>query len=141
MGWEHYGASMRVNQTVEVDCVEFSELRGNTFVVCLMLTKVGKKRFALSLARPKILAHLEDVEHEEDEYGHFMMPEELGGDPVFKQLGDYYCGYDMVPYPDDANSVEFTSFADQRIDEWLETNGWPDKLLEIIPEAQTTLDY
>ena len=84
---------------------------------------------------------MEDAEYEEDEDGDYLPIEEVNGEPVFKLLGDYYCGYDTEPFPNEDNKIEFSDFEDPKINEWLEANGWSTGLQEISPEGTTRFDW
>lgn len=141
MEWTNYAAKMSIGDINEVDCLEFSLTRGDCHVRCLMLKKVSENEFVFTIEKPISLVHTEDAEYEEDEDGEYLPIEEIDGEPVFKQLGDYYCGYETEPYPNENNKIEFSDFEDPRINDWLKSNGWSSPVEEISPEATTRFDW
>jgi len=141
MSWIDYTSKMSVGDSNEVDCLEFSLTRGDCHVRCLMLKKISENTLVFSIEKPISLVHMEDAEYEEDEDGDYLPIEEVNGEPVFKLLGDYYCGYDTEPFPNEDNKIEFSDFEDPKINEWLEANGWSSDLQEISPEGTTRFDW
>jgi len=141
MSWIDYTSKMTIGDMNEVDCLEFSLTRGDCYVLCLMLEKVNETKFIFSIRKPVSLVHMEDAQYEEDEDGDYLPLQEVDGEPVFKLLGDYYCGYDIEPFPDDKNVIEFSDFEDPLINEWLKKNGWSGNLEDITPESSTRFDY
>lgn len=71
----------------------------------------------------------------------FIKIEDVNEDPVFKLLGDHYCGYDTEPFPDEDNKIEFSDFEDPSIDDWIKANGWSSDLHEISPKQTTRSDW
>ena len=141
MSWINYASKMSIGDINEVDCLEFSLTQGDCHVRCLMLKKVSENEFVFTIEKPISLVHMEDAEYEEDEDGEYLPIEEVDGEPVFKLLGDYYCGYDTEPFPNENNKIEFSDFEDPRIDDWLKANGWSSDLDEISPEQTTRFDW
>ena len=139
MDWLTYASRMKIGDVNEVDCLEFSLSRGDCHVRCLILKKIGVTSFVFSIEKPISLIHMEDAEYEEDEDGNYLPIEEVNGEPVFKLLGDYYCGYEMEPFPNEDNNIQFSNFDDPRINVWLAANGWSDKIKDITPEATTSI--
>ena len=141
MDWLTYASRMKIGDVNEVDCLEFSLSRGDCHVRCLMLKKIGENCFVFSIEKPISLMHMEDAEYEEDEDGDYLPIEEVSGEPVFKLLGDYYCGYGTEPFPNEDNNIQFSNFDDPRINVWLAANGWSDEIKDIMPEATTRIDW
>jgi hypothetical protein len=141
LDWIEYAAKMPTGIPTEVDCLEFSLTRGDCHVRCLMLEKFGEDDYVFHIERPIRLVHMQDAEYEKDEDGDYLPIEEVNGEPVFKLLGDYYCGYDTEPFPNEDNKIEFSDFEDPKINEWLEANGWSSDLQEISPEGTTRFDW
>ena len=141
MDWLTYSSRMKIGDVNEVDCLEFSLARGDCHVRCLMLKKIGENSFVFSIEKPISLIHMEDAEYEEDEEGDYLPLEEVNGEPVFKLLGDYFCGYEMEPFPNADNNIKFSNFDDRRINVWLAANGWSDEIKDITPEATTRVDW
>ena len=137
MQWEEYAKKMQVDDINEVDCLEFSLTRGDCHVRCLMLLKASEDEFQFFIQRPVPLVHMENAEYKEDKHGNFIPPEEVDGEHVFGLLGDYYVSHYSEPFPDDNNYVTFSDFYDQKVDDWLSSNGWWGSVDEITPEQTT----
>lgn len=140
MSWENYASEMPIGDINEVDCLEFSLTQGDCHVRCLMLEKITENKFAFKIHKPVALVHMEDANREVDDDENYLPLEEVNGEPVFKLLGDYYCGYDTEPFPNASNKIEFSDFEDPRISDWLKSNGWDSDLHEILPEQTTRFD-
>ena len=141
MDWLTYASRMKIGDVNEVDCLEFSLFCGDCHVRCLMPKKIGENCFVFSIEKPISLIHMEDAEYEEDEDGDYLPIEEVSGEPVFKLLGDYYCGYGTEPFPNEDNNIQFSNFDDPRINVWLAANRWSDDIRDIMPEATTRIDW
>ena len=140
MSWSEYAKKMTVGEVNEVDCLEFSLRRDDCHVRCLMLKKLSEEDFVFSIERPVSLVHMDDAKYDEDEDGDYLPLDEVDGEPVFKLLGDYYCGYDSEPYPDETNRIQFSNFEDPKINSWLSSNGWYGTVKDITPEQTTKFD-
>jgi hypothetical protein len=141
MSWIDYASKMSINEINEVDCQEFSLTRGDCHVRCLMLEKTSENTFVFSIEKPVSLVHMEDAEYEVDEDGRYLPIEEVNGEAVLNLFGDYFCGYDTEPFPNEDNKIECSDFEDPKINEWLGANGWSTDLQKISPERRTTLNY
>ena len=104
--WINFGEKMAVGDCEEVYYWEHAIYPGYTEDICFLLRKIDKDTFSLSMATPRSLAAVGDVEVEdEDDY-----VDMIDGEYVRKQLGEYYIGYDYDSYPDDDNQVTFNKF-------------------------------
>lgn len=141
MNWETYCSKLKIGDIREVDCLEFSDTRGDCHVRCLMLEKIGHNEYVLSIQRPISLVHMEDAEFEVDAEGNYLPLEEVDGEPVYKLLGDYFCGYEMSAFPDDGNHIKFSNLKDPQINLWLADNRWSENIESITPEETTRIDW
>ena len=94
---------------------------GYTQDICLLLRKIDEDTFSLSLATPRRLSLIEDIEVEDEDDPFVDM---IDGEEVRKQLGEYYIGYDYnsFPDPDVENQVTFNKFDEAKINLWLQKN-------------------
>jgi hypothetical protein len=122
--WQEYLNKMTLGDIEEVDHLEFSPSPGDTYVLCLYLTHVHDEVFEFSIQKPVQLANTEDVHLEEDDEGNFNYPETIDGQDVKGSLGDFWVGFDTLPYPDETNLIRFNNLSDPKINKWLEANGW-----------------
>ena len=114
--WISFGEKMEIGECEEVYYWEHAIYPGYTEDICFLLRKIDKDTFSLSMATPRYLAAVEDVEVEdEDDY-----VDMIDGEYVRKQLGEYYIGYDYdsFPDPDVENQVTFNKFDDAIINLW-----------------------
>ena len=111
-------------------------LPGYTEDICFLLRKLDKENFSLSLATPRRLSLIEDIEIE-DEDDPFV--DTIDGEDVRKQLGEYYIGYDYDSYPDPDvdNQVTFNKFDEAKINLWFKKNKTPFLLEHIEPGINT----
>ena len=133
--WINFGEKMAVGDCEEVYYWEHAIYPGYTEDICFLLRKIDKDTFSLSMATPRSLAAVEDVEVEdEDDY-----VDMIDGEYVRKQLGEYYIGYDYdsFPDPDVENEVTFNKFDDAKIDLWLKKNKTRFLLEDIEPGVNT----
>ena len=119
--WITFGEKVKIGECEEVYYWEDAISPGYTDDICLMLRKLDKETFSLSLVTPRRLSLIEDIEIE-DEDDPFV--DEIDGEDVRKQLGEYYIGYDYdsFPDPDIENQVTFKKFDDIKINLWLKKN-------------------
>ena len=112
---------------------------GYTNDLCLFLCKTDEDGFSLSLATPRRLGLIEDTENERDEDPDFY-PDEINGEAVKRELGEYYIGYDFDSFPDPEtdNYVTFNKFNDPSINLWLKKNNVHFLLEEKKPGVITT---
>ena len=118
--WITFGEKMEIGECEEVYYWEHAIYPGYTEDICFLLRKIDKETFSLSMATPRSLAAVEDVEVEdEDDY-----VDMIDGEYVRKQLGEYYIGYDYDSFPDPEieNQVTFNKFDDAKINLWLKKN-------------------
>ena len=111
---------MEIGECEEVYYWEHAIYPGYTEDICFLLRKIDKETFSLSLATPRSLAAVEDVEvDDEDDY-----VDMIDGEYVRKQLGEYYIGYDYdsFPDPDVDNQVTFNKFDEAKINLWFKKN-------------------
>ena len=120
----------------EVDTLECSPSPGDSSVICLFLKRIALNNYEFSLQTPQVLGHTEDFLDSNDD-GTYLEPEKIDGEFVRGQMGDYWVGYNYLPYQDQNNSIQFADFSDPRIDDWLESNGWT-PLDQITPGWNTT---
>ena len=101
-----------------------------------MLRKIDKDTFSLSLATPRRLSLIEDIEVEDEDDPFVDM---IDGEDVRKQLGEYYIGYDYdsFPDPDVNNQVTFNKFDEAKINLWFKKNKTPFLLEHIEPGINT----
>ena len=114
--WITFGEKMEIGEREEVYYWEHAIYPGYTEDICFLLRKIDKDTFSLSLATPRSLAAVEDVEvDDEDDY-----VDMIDGEYVRKQLGEYYIGYDYdsFPDPDVENQVTFNKFDEAKINLW-----------------------
>ena len=130
--WQNYTDQMELGEDTEIHCLEFSSFRGDATVRSLFLKKISETQFQLSIQLAIPLAHTEVAEREVDEYDNYIDPEEIDGEQVRTQLGDYWVGYDFEHYPDENNIFEFADFSSLGIDKWLKQNDWI-MMAEITP--------
>jgi hypothetical protein len=135
--WKNYMDQMKIGEDNEVHCLEFSPSRGDATVRSLFLSRISESLFQLSIRLASLLAHTEEADLELDEEDNYIYPEEINGEQVMTQLGDYWVGYDFQHYPDETNIFEFKDIQDPGIADWLEKNGWVE-LHEITPEEEVT---
>ena len=127
--WTAFGEKMQIGECEEVYYWENAVYTGYTEDICFLLRKINKDTFSLSMATPRSLAAVEDVEVEdEDDY-----VDMIDGEYVRKQLGEYYIGYDYDSYPDDDNQVTFNKFEEAKINLWFKKNKTPFLLEHIEP--------
>ena len=137
--WITFGEKMEVGDCEEVYYWEHAIYPGYTEDICFLLRKIDKDTFSLSMATPRSLAAVEDVEVEdEDDY-----VDMIDGEYVRKQLGEYYIGYDYdsFPDPDIENQVTFNKFDDPEINLWLKKNKTRFLLEDREPGAITTSNW
>ena len=137
--WISFGEKMEIGECKEVYYWEHAIYPGYTEDICFLLRKIDKDTFSLSLATPRSLAAVEDVEvDDEDDY-----VDMIDGEYVRKQLGEYYIGYDYdsFPDPDVENQVTFNKFDDAKINLWLKKNKTRFLLEDREPGAITTYNW
>ena len=133
--WINFGEKMAVGDCEEVYYWEHAIYPGYTEDICFLLRKIDKDTFSLSMATPRSLAAVGDVEVEdEDDY-----VDMIDGEYVRKQLGEYYIGYDYdsFPDPDVDNQVTFNKFDEAKINLWFKKNKTPFLLEHIEPGVNT----
>jgi len=129
--WTAFGEKMQIGECEEVYYWENAVYTGYTEDICFLLRKINKDTFSLSMATPRSLAAVEDVEvDDEDDY-----VDMIDGEYVRKQLGEYYIGYDYdsFPDPDVENQVTFNKFEEAKINLWFKKNKTPFLLEHIEP--------
>ncbi len=133
---------MKIGDSEEVYFWENSISPGYTNDLCLFLCKTDKNAFSISLATPRRLGLIEDTEIERDEDPDFY-PDEINGEAVKRQLGEYYIGYDFDSFPDPEtdNYVTFNKFDEPTINQWLDKNNVPFLLEERKPGIITTDNF
>tara|TARA_B100000963_G_C22558312_1_gene640091 strand:- start:418 stop:855 length:438 start_codon:yes stop_codon:yes gene_type:complete len=121
--WIHYGEKMKIGDCDEVYYWENPISPGYTNDLCLFLCKTDDDIFSLSLATPRRLGLIEETENERDEDPDFY-PDEINGEAVKRELGEYYIGYDFDSFPDPEtdNYVTFNKFDEPSINLWLKKN-------------------
>ena len=127
---------MEIGMCEEVYYWENAVYPGYTEDICFLLRKLDKENFSLSLATPRRLSLIEDIEIE-DEDDPFV--DTIDGEDVRKQLGEYYIGYDYDSYPDPDvdNQVTFNKFDEAKINLWFKKNKTPFLLEHIEPGINT----
>ncbi len=118
--WIAFGEKMEIGECEEVYYWEDAIMPGYTDDICLLLRKIDEDTFSLSLATPRRLSLIEDIEvDEEDPY-----VDMIDGEYVRQQLGEYYIGYDYDSFPDPNvdNQVTFNKFDEAKINLWLKKN-------------------
>ena len=127
---------MEIGECEEVYYWEHAIYPGYTEDICFLLRKLDKENFSLSLATPRRLSLIEDIEVE-DEDDPFV--DTIDGEDVRKQLGEYYIGYDYDSYPDPDvdNQVTFNKFDEAKINLWFKKNKTPFLLEHIEPGVNT----
>ena len=84
--WITFGEKMEIGECEEVYYWEDAIYPGYSDDICLLLRKIDKDTFSLSLATPRSLAAVEDVEvDDEDDY-----VDMIDGEYVRKQLAQKY---------------------------------------------------
>ena len=134
--WITFGEKMEIGECEEVYYWEHAIYPGYTEDICFLLRKLDKENFSLSLATPRRLSLIEDIEVE-DEDDPFV--DTIDGEDVRKQLGEYYIGYDYDSYPDPDvdNQVTFNKFDEAKINLWFKKNKTPFLLEHIEPGVNT----
>ncbi len=134
--WITFGEKMEIGECEEVYYWEHAIYPGYTEDICFLLRKLDKENFSLSLATPRRLSLIEDIEVE-DEDDPFV--DTIDGEDVRKQLGEYYIGYDYDSYPDPdvENQVTFNKFDEAKINLWFKKNKTPFLLEHIEPGVNT----
>ena len=134
--WITFGEKMEIGECEEVYYWEHAIYPGYTEDICFLLRKLDKENFSLSLATPRRLSLIEDIEVE-DEEDPFV--DTIDGEDVRKQLGEYYIGYDYDSYPDPDvdNQVTFNKFDEAKINLWLKKNKTRFLLEDIEPGVNT----
>ncbi len=134
--WIKFGEKMEIGVCEEVYYWEHAVYPGYTEDICFLLRKLDKENFSLSLATPRRLSLIEDIEIE-DEDDPFV--DTIDGEDVRKQLGEYYIGYDYDSYPDPDvdNQVTVNKFDEAKINLWLKKNKTPFLLEHIEPGINT----
>ena len=134
--WITFGEKMEIGECEEVYYWEHAIYPGYTEDICFLLRKLDKENFSLSLATPRRLSLIEDIEVE-DEDDPFV--DTIDGEDVRKQLGEYYIGYDYDSYPDPDvdNQVTFNKFDEAKINLWFKKNKTRFLLEDIEPGVNT----
>ena len=134
--WITLGEKMKIGEYEEVYYWEEYFRPGSTDDICLLLRKIDKDTFSLSLGTPRRLGEIGDIQEEDDEDDYI---DEIDGEYVRKQLGEYYIGYDYnsFPDPDVENEVTFNKFDDAKINLWLKKNKTRFLLEDIEPGIMT----
>ena len=118
--WITFGEKMKIGDCEEVYYWEEYFRPGFTDDICLLLRKIDENTFSLSLASPRRLAEIGEIDVDED-LGYV---DDIDGVWVKMELGEYYIGYDYdsFPDPDVENQVTFNKFDDAKINLWLKKN-------------------
>ena len=134
--WITFGEKMKIGECEEVYYWEHAMYPGYTEDICFLLSKIDKDTFSLSMATPRRLSLIEDIEVE-DEDDPFV--DTIDGEDVRRQLGEYYIGYDYDSYPDPDvdNQVTFNKFDEAKINLWFKKNKTPFLLEHIEPGVNT----
>ncbi len=134
--WITFGEKMKIGEREEVYYWEHAMYPGYTEDICFLLSKIDKDAFSLSMATPRRLSLIEDIEVE-DEDDPFV--DTIDGEDVRRQLGEYYIGYDYdsFPDPDVDNQVTFNKFDEAKINLWFKKNKTPFLLEHIEPGVNT----
>ena len=127
---------MQIGECEEVYYWEHAVYTGYTEDICFLLRKIDKDTFSLSMATPRRLSLIEDIEVE-DEDDPFV--DTIDGEDVRRQLGEYYIGYDYDSYPDPDvdNQLTFNKFDEAKINLWFKKNKTPFLLEHIEPGINT----
>ena len=133
--WITFGEKMEIGEREEVYYWEHAVYPGYTEDICLLLRKIDKDTFSLSLGTPRRLAEIGEIDVDED-LGYV---DDINGEYVRKQLGEYYIGYDYnsFPDPDVENQVTFNKFDEAKINLWFKKNKTPFLLEHIEPGVNT----
>ena len=133
--WINFGEKMKIGECEEVYYWEEYFRPGFTDDICLLLRKIDENTFSLSLGSPRRLAEIGEIDVDED-LGYV---DDINGEYVRKQLGEYYIGYDYdsFPDPDVENQVTFNKFDDAKINLWLRKNKTRFLLEDIEPGIMT----
>ena len=109
----------------EVDTLECSPSPGDSSVICLFLKRIALNNYEFSLQTPQVLGHTEDFLDSNDD-GTYLEPEKIDGEFVRGQMGDYWVGYNYLPYQDQNNSYSFVEdsfFNEPNYFEWKVNHG------------------
>ena len=133
--WITFGEKMEIGECEEVYYWEDAIYPGHTDDICLLLRKIDKDTFSLSLGTPRRLAETWGIDEDED-LGYV---DDINGEDVRGELGEYYIGYDYnsFPDPDVENQVTFNKFDDAKINLWLKKNKTRFLLEDIEPGVNT----
>ena len=133
--WINFGEKMKIGECEEVYYWEEYFRPGFTDDICLLLRKIDENSFSLSLGSPRRLAEIGEIDVDED-LGYV---DDINGEDVRGELGEYYIGYDYnsFPDPDVENQVTFNKFDDAKINLWLKKNKTRFLLEDIEPGVNT----
>ena len=133
--WITFGEKVKIGECEEVYYWEDAISPGYTDDICLLLRKIDENTFSLSLATPRRLAEIGEIDVDED-LGYV---DDIDGEYVRGKLGEYYIGYDYdsFPDPDVENQVTFNKFDDAKINLWLRKNKTRFLLEDIEPGVNT----
>ena len=133
--WIKFGEKMEIGECQEVYYWEHAIYPGHTDDICLLLRKIDKDTFSLSLGTPRRLAETWEIDVDED-LGYV---DDINGEDVRGELGEYYIGYDYnsFPDPDVENQVTFNKFEDAKLNLWLKKNKTRFLLEDIEPGVNT----
>ena len=133
--WITFGEKMEIGECEEVYYWEDAIYPGHTDDICLLLRKIDKDTFSFSLGTPRRLAETWEIDVDED-LGYV---DDINGEDVRGELGEYYIGYDYnsFPDPDVENQVTFNKFDDAKINLWLKKNKTRFLLEDIEPGVNT----
>ena len=133
--WITFGEKVKIVECEEVYYWEDAISPGYTDDICLLLSKIDKDTFSLSLGTPRRLAETWEIDVDED-LGYV---DDINGEYVRGELGEYYIGYDYnsFPDPDVENQVTFNKFDDAKINLWLKKNKTRFLLEDIEPGVNT----
>ena len=136
--WITFGAKMKIGECEEVYYWEDAISPGYTDDICLLLRKIDENTFSLSLATPRRLGLIGEIDVDMD-LGYV---DEINGVEVKMELGEYYIGYDFNSFPeqDIENQVTFNKFDDAKINLWLNKNNTHFLLEDKEPGLITTLN-
>ena len=137
--WINFGENMKIGECEEVYYWEEYFRPGFTDDICLLLRKIDENTFSLSLGTPRRLAETWEIDVDED-LGYV---DDINGEDVRGELGEYYIGYDYnsFPDPDVENQVTFNKFDDPKINLWLKENKTRFLLEDREPGAITTYNW
>ena len=139
--WITFGEKMKIGNCEEVYYWEDAISPGYTDDICLLLRKIDENTFSLSLATPRRLGLIgEDYEEDYDDEEDYV--DEINGEEIKMELGEYYIGNDFNSYPDRdiENQVTFNKFDDAKINLWLKKNKTRFLLEDKEPGVITTLN-